>query len=110
MAFDDQLATRVRAVLTNVPDVSERHMFGGLAFLVGGHMACGIVGADLMLRLGEAEADLVLDRPHVRPMDFTGRPMRTMVYIAPEGVVTDPALKRWLERSVEYARTLPPRT
>ena len=110
MAFDEQLAQRVRDVLADVPDVSERPMFGGLAFLLGGHMACGIVAGDVMARLGEAGADAALDHPHTRPMDFTGRPMRTMVYIAAEGVVTDPALKRWVDRSVEYARALPPKT
>ena len=83
MAFDDQLAIRVRDALAEVPDVSERRKFGGLALLVGGQMACGIVGSDLLLRPGEAGADAALDRPHVRSMDFTGRPMRTMTYVAP---------------------------
>jgi TfoX/Sxy family transcriptional regulator of competence genes len=110
MAFDDQLAQRVRDVLEDVPDVSERRMFGGLAFLVGGHMACGVVGSDLMLRLGEAGADEALERAHVRPMDFTGRPMRTMVYVAAEGITADPPLKQWVKRSVDYARSLPPKT
>ena len=110
MAFDDQLANRVRNVLSAVPDVSERRMFGGLAFFVDGQMACGIVGNDLMLRLGEAGAEAALARPHVRPMDFTGRPMRTMVYIAAEGIVADPALKRWVEHAIEYVRSLPPKT
>jgi TfoX/Sxy family transcriptional regulator of competence genes len=110
MAFDDRLAIRVRDALAEIPDVSERRMFGGLAFLVGGHMACGIVGRDLMLRLGEAGADAALDRPHVRPMDFTGRPMRTMVYVAAEGIVADPALEHWVARAVEHVRALPPKT
>ena len=110
MAFDDLLAKRVRDVLAEVPDVTERRMFGGLAFLVGGHMACGIVGNDLMLRLGEAGADAALDCPHVRPMDFTGRPMRTMVYVAREGIVADPALEQWVAGAVEYVRALPPKT
>jgi TfoX/Sxy family transcriptional regulator of competence genes len=110
MPFDDRLAERVRDVLAQVPDVSERRMFGGLAFLLAGHMTCGIVGSDLMLRLGEAGADAALARPHVRPMDFTGRPMRTMVYIAPEGIVADSALEQWVEHAVEYVRALPPKT
>ena len=110
MAFDEQLASRVRDILAEVPGISERRMFGGLAFLVGGLMACGIVGADLMLRLGETGADAALDRPHVRPMDFTGRPMRTMVYIAGEGIVADRTLKEWVERGVEYVSVLPPKT
>ena len=110
MAFDDRLAIRVRDALAEVPDVSERRMFGGLAFLVGGHMVCGIVGPDLMLRLGEGGADAALNRPHVRPMDFTGRPVRSMVYVAGEGIVADSALRRWIERAVEYVRALPPKT
>ena len=77
MAFDDQLGKRVRDVLAEIPDVSERRMFGGLALLVGSHMACGSVGSDLLLQLGEAGADAALELPHVRPMDFTRRPMRT---------------------------------
>jgi TfoX/Sxy family transcriptional regulator of competence genes len=110
MPFDDRLAQRVRDVLAEVPDVGERRMFGGLAFLVGGHMACGIVGSHLMLRLGESGADAALDRPHVRPMDFTRRPTRTMVYVAPVGIVADPALEQWVARAVEYVRALPPKT
>jgi TfoX/Sxy family transcriptional regulator of competence genes len=110
MTFDDQLAKRVRDVLAEVPGVSERRMFGGLAFLVDRHMACGIVGSDLMLRLGEARADAALDRPHVRPMNFTGRPMPTMVYIAAEGIVADRALKEWIKHAVTYVRALPPKT
>jgi TfoX/Sxy family transcriptional regulator of competence genes len=109
MAFDDQLAQRVRDVLAEVPDVRERRMFGGLAFLVGGHMTCGIVGSELMLRLGDAGADAALDRPHVRPMDFTGRPMRTMVYVEAEGLVADRALKQWVGHAVEYVGALPPK-
>ena len=63
-----------------------------------------------MLRLGEPGADSALDRPHVRPMDFTGRPMRTMVYVEPAGIVDDRALEQWVGRSLEYVRTLPPKT
>jgi TfoX/Sxy family transcriptional regulator of competence genes len=109
MTFDDQLAKRVRDILAEVPAVSERRMFGGLAFLVDGHMACGIVGRDLMLRLGKARADAALDQPHVRPMDFTARPTRTMVYIAAEGIVADRALKQWIKQAVTYVRTIPPK-
>ena len=110
MTFDEELAQRLRDVLAGVPHVSERRMFGGLAFLVDGHMACGIVGADLMLRLGEMGADAALDDPHVRPMDFTGRPMRTMVYIIAEGIVADRTLREWVGRAVDYVRGLPPKT
>jgi TfoX/Sxy family transcriptional regulator of competence genes len=81
--FNEQLAERVRATLRNVPNSREKRMFGGLAFLVAGHMACGVVGDELMLRLGEHDADAALDEPHTRPMDFTGKPMRTMVFVTP---------------------------
>jgi hypothetical protein len=84
-------------------------MFGGLAFMSGGHMACGIVGSDLMLRLGEDGADAALDTPHARPMDFTGRPMRGMVYIAPAGVATAAELSEWVDRALRYVGTLPPK-
>ena len=77
MAYDEELADRVRDLLASTPNVRERKMFGGLAFMIAGNMACGIVGTDLMLRVGEDGADAALDQPHVRPMDFTHRPMRS---------------------------------
>jgi TfoX/Sxy family transcriptional regulator of competence genes len=109
VAFDERLAERVSAVLLDVPDVREQKMFGGIAFMVGGHMACGVVGDELMLRLGEQGADAALEEPHVRPMDFTGRPMSTMVFVEPGGIETDAALAGWVARSVAYVETLPPR-
>lgn len=98
---DEQLAQRIRGLLTRIPDLSEREMFGGLSFMVGGHMTCGIVGDDLVLRLGDTAAEAALDEPHVRPMEFTGRPIRSMIYVAPAGTATDRALKQWIERAVE---------
>jgi TfoX/Sxy family transcriptional regulator of competence genes len=109
MAFDEQLATRVRAVLVGVPDITERRMFGGLSFLAGGHMACGIVGSNLMLRLGEGGAEAALDTPHARPMDFTGRPMRGMVYIEPAGLTNDAELADWVGRALHFVSTLAPK-
>src|ERR687898_941360 len=101
MAYDENLADRIRAALATTPDVSERKMFGGLAFLVAGHMACGIVGNDLMLRLGD-DADAALDEPHPGPMDFTGKPMRSMVYAAPAGTEPDGAPLAWVKRATAY--------
>jgi len=109
MAFDEDLAARVRTALMDVPDVREQQMFGGLAFLVGGHMACGIVGEELMVRLGDEGADAALDQPHVRPMDFTGRPMRTMVFVRPAGFGSKPALRKWVARGLAHVQTLPPK-
>ena len=110
MAFDERLAERLRAVLTEVPEVREQRMFGGVAFLVGGHMACGIIGDELMLRLGEAGADAALDQPHVRAMDFTGRPMRTMVFVKPAGIKSRHALQSWVQQAVAHVEQLPPKT
>ncbi len=109
MAYDEHLADRIRAALATTPDVSERKMFGGLAFMVAGHMACGIVGADHMLRLGEDGAVAALDEAHTRPMDFTGKPMKSMVYVAPAGTETDAALLAWVKRATAHARTFPPK-
>jgi TfoX/Sxy family transcriptional regulator of competence genes len=110
VAFDERLAERVSTVLADVPDVREQQMFGGIAFLVGGHMACGVVGDELMLRLGEEGADAALDQPYMRPMDFTGKPMSTMVFVEPAGVETDEALAGWITRALAYVQTLPPKT
>ena len=94
----------------DVLDVREQQMFGGIAFLVSGHMACGVVGDELMLRLGEEAADAALDQTNVRPMDFTGRPMRTMVFVQPAGLQTDETLADWIARALAYVQTLPPKT
>ena len=108
MAYDEKLADRVRDVLEEVDGVTERKMFGGLAFMVHGHMACGIAGDDLMLRLGAAGAERALERPHVRPMDFTGKPMTGMVYVAPEGL-RGAALRRFVGEATEFVAGLPPK-
>jgi hypothetical protein len=88
--------------------VTERQMFGGLAFMLGGHMCCGVVKDTLMVRLGPGAASRALERPHVRPMDFTGRPMKGMVFVEPGGL-HGPALQHWVDDAAEYARSLPPR-
>ena len=98
----------MRDVLADDPGLSERKMFGGLAFMLDGNMCCGIVGDRLMLRLGAELAENALERPNVHPMDFTGRPMTGMVYIAPESL-RGKALRSWVEQAVGFARTLPPK-
>jgi hypothetical protein len=96
MAYDETLADRIRARL-NGPDVTERKMFGGLAFLVGGCMCCGVVGPDLVARLPVEEMEDALGRPGVRRMDFTGRPLRGFVCVAPQATATARRLQRWIE-------------
>jgi TfoX/Sxy family transcriptional regulator of competence genes len=110
MAFDEQLAERVARALEDAPDVREQKMFGGLAFLVDGHMTCGIVGNELMLRLGREGADAALAEPHIRPMDFTGRPMSTMVFVEPAAIESQGALEGWVARARSYVATLPLKT
>jgi TfoX/Sxy family transcriptional regulator of competence genes len=86
---------------------SERKMFGGLCFMVNGHMCCGIVKSDLMLRLTPEAAIAALREPHTRPMDFTGKPMKSMIYVDPEGVSSDAALEKWVSLGATLARQLP---
>ena len=108
MTYDENLADRVHEILAPDPGYSEQKMFGGLAFMLDGHMCCGVVGEELMLRLGPDGADAALERPHVRPMDFTGRPMSSMVYVAQEGT-RGVALRNWVELAAAFVRTLPPK-
>jgi TfoX/Sxy family transcriptional regulator of competence genes len=110
MAYDEELAARVRSAFADRGDLREQRMFGGLCFMVSGHMAVGIVGDRLMLRLGDEDAESALGERHVAPMDFTGRPMSTMVYIEPAGIADDPALDRWVARALAYNDTLPAKT
>jgi TfoX/Sxy family transcriptional regulator of competence genes len=109
VAYDEALAERVRELLAERMDVSERRMFGGIAFLVGGHMAVGITGDDLMVRVGKDGYDDALQQPHTREMDFTGRPSTTMVYVDQDGTAADAALRGWVERALAFVATLPPK-
>jgi hypothetical protein len=108
MAYDEDLADRVREVVPIDAEVTERKMFGGLAFLLDGHMFVGIVGSELMVRLGSETAQRALELDHVREMDFTGRPMNNMIFVQPPGL-QDPELKRWVTAAADYARTLDPK-
>jgi TfoX/Sxy family transcriptional regulator of competence genes len=107
MAFSEALAARVREVLGRQEGITERKMFGGLAFLLNGNMCCGIVSDRLMLRLGESGAAEALAEAHTRMMDFTGKPMKSMVYVDPGGFASEEALRKWVRRAVAYASTLP---
>jgi hypothetical protein len=109
MAYDADLGDRVRETLGPRAAFTERAMFGGLAFMVGGHMTCGVIGDDLVLRLGPDGAEDALDRDGVRPMDFTGRPMKGYVYVAPAGFEEDAALAGWVACCLRFNGTLPPK-
>lgn len=107
MAYDEDLAARIRAVVDVRFD--ERKMFGGLAFMVGGNMACGVVGEELMVRVGKDNYEDALRKPHAREMDFTGRAMKGMVFVAPEGIRDKRSLAAWVRRGVDHASSLPPK-
>ena len=110
MAYDEDFAHRVREQLAAEDGVTEMAMFGGLAFLLRGNMAVGLSsGGELMVRLGPDSADDALTRPHTRPFEMKGRPMKGWVLVAPEGVGTERQLAAWVTRGVRFARTLPPK-
>lgn len=109
MAYDDELAKRVREVLEEHVAPGERKMFGGIAFMVDGHMCCGVVNEDLVLRLGPDGAEEALRDRDVRPMDFTGRPLKGFVFVSSEGTRTEPRLRRHVKSALDFVRTLPPK-
>jgi TfoX/Sxy family transcriptional regulator of competence genes len=106
MAYDEDLADRVREALPGDAPIDERKMFGGLAFLLNGNMVCGVVKDTLMLRLGPAGADRALSQAHVRAMDFTGRPMKGMVFVDPPGLHGG-GLQHWVDEASRFVRELP---
>jgi len=108
MAYDEKLAARIRTLLSDRGDVTERAMFGGLTFMLGGHMCCGVNRDELIVRLDPAEEAAAVARPHARPMDLTGRRMRGFVTVRPEGL-KGTALKRWVSQAVANAEALPPK-
>jgi TfoX/Sxy family transcriptional regulator of competence genes len=109
MAYSERLAERVRGLIGDDPRLREQKMFGGLAFLVDGNMSLGVVGDDLMVRVGlDAYAD-ALAQPHAREMDFTGRPMRGIVYVDAKGTTRKADLERWIDRGLAFAGSLPPK-
>lgn len=107
MAYDETAAARIRAALGGRRHVTERKMFGGLAFLVRGNMCCGLLGSDLLLRLGPEGAAAALREPYVRAMDFTGKPLKSMVFVSAAGCESDGELRDWLGRAVAFAGKLP---
>ncbi len=107
MAFDEELAQRVRRALDGRVDVEEKRMFGGLAFMVRGHMTCGVVGSTLMVRVDAGDEPRLLAERHVRPMDFTGRPLKGFLYVDPPGTASAPALRKWVGRAVAFTESKP---
>lgn len=107
MAYDEALGERVRAALEDEAGVTERKMFGGLAFMLHGNMCCGVIGDELMVRVGPDAWEAALALPHAREMDFTGRSMKGMVYVGTAGIASDADLDAWVGRGIAFAGSLP---
>jgi TfoX/Sxy family transcriptional regulator of competence genes len=107
MAYDKGVAERLREVYEDVPNVVEKKMFGGVAFMVDGHMSCGVNQESIMVRVGPAQYADALKKPHAREMDFTGKPLKGFVYIDPDGFESDEALISWVKLSLDFVATLP---
>jgi TfoX/Sxy family transcriptional regulator of competence genes len=108
MAYDEDLANRIRELVLTEEGVFEQRMFGGLAFLIGGSMSVSVSGqGGLLLRVDPAETDALLSKPHTHPFEMRGRAMQGWLRIDAEGVKTKRQLERWVARGVAYARSLP---
>ena len=110
MPYDEDLANRLRELLADEDDITEKKMFGGLAFLLNGHMSVSASGkGGLLVRLDPAETDKALEREHVGRMEMGGRSMDGWLRVAPEGLKTKRQLEPWVKRSLKFVRTLPPK-
>lgn len=107
MGYDSDLAERIRRRIGDHPGIVEKKMFGGLAFLVGGHMAVGVVKDEMVVRVGQDAHDDAVARPGARTMDFTTRPMRGWISVSPQGCAADDALDAWVDQGLAYAARLP---
>ena len=108
MAYDEDLAKRIRELVAGEPDVTEKWMFGGLAFLVDGNMSVAANGqGGLMVRIHPEDTDALLAKPHARPFEMRGREVRGWLRVDPEGLRTKRQLAPWVTRGVAYARSLP---
>lgn len=109
MAYDARLAERIRLILSDRDDLSERKMFGGVAFMLHGNMCIGVNGDELMVRVGPDRYGKAVQRKHAREMDFTGRALKGFVYVSAAGVGSRAALTSWIEAGVAFADRLPPK-
>lgn len=110
MAYDQELANRIHAALKSFPTTVTEHfiekkMFGGIAYLFKGKMTVGVVNEDLIVRVIGEKMDEILQRKHVRPMDFTKRPMKEFIFVSQAGIVTEEDLQHWIELGLEHAES-----
>jgi TfoX/Sxy family transcriptional regulator of competence genes len=107
MAYDEGVAQRIREAMADISGVSEKKMFGGIAFMVNGNMCAGVVKSELMLRVGADGYEDALKQRHAREMDFTGKPMKGFVYVSEKGFESDADLVCWIDRAYQFVVTLP---
>ena len=107
MPYNEELASRVRVALGSLSGLTEKKMFGGLAFMLHGNMCVSVTKDDLIVRVATEEHENLLALPHARPMDFTGRPMKGFVFVGLEGTQEAESLKEWVGRGVGFAQSLP---
>lgn len=107
MAYSRSLADRIRGAVAQRRGMTEKKMFGSVCFLLDGNICVGVWKDSLIARLGQAQGDAALAEPHVRKMDVTGKPMAGWILVEPDGVESDAQLNRWIDRAIEFARTLP---
>ena len=108
MAYDEKLAEKVRESLNRSRGITEKKMFGGLCFLLNGNMLCGVDNkSQLMVRVGPEKYEHALKLKHARQMDFTGKPLKGMLYIAPEGTKRKDSILKWVNMAKDFVKTLP---
>lgn len=107
MPANEKLVKRVQAIIKGRKGLFERKMFGGVCFFINGNMSCGVEKDNLVVRVGPDKYEDALRKVHVRPMDFTGRPLRGFVYVSPAAIKTAATLKKWVDQGVQFARSLP---
>jgi TfoX/Sxy family transcriptional regulator of competence genes len=108
MAYDLKLAERIRSQLDGIPFI-EKKMFGGIGFLLNGNMACGVNKDNLIVRIDPEKQNTLLKKPHAKPFDLTGRPMKGWLLVEADGCKTEQQLSSWVKEGIKFASTLPPK-
>lgn len=109
MAYDVDLADRIRPLFIDNEYTDEKKMFGGLAFMLNGHMCCGVIKNKLMARVGAEQYESSLLKPYTHTMDFTGKPLKGFIYVDPDGIESDEALEDWVNFCKDFIFSLPPK-
>ncbi|MCP4216799.1 MAG: TfoX/Sxy family protein [bacterium] len=109
MPYNEEINNRIKDIVAEWPGTNAKKMFGGVCHLLQGNMFCGVYKEFLILRLGKKNTEGVMEQPHIRPFDITGKPMKGWVMVEQEGFATEEALSQWLTQAAKFAATLPPK-